>query len=239
MYASAPDRGVARPGEPAGTQRTAPISVLIVVEVCLYRDGLAHALAQWPQLHVLGSVADAGEAGAAIRDLQPEVVLLDPGSDPESPESALVPLIREAAPRARVVALGVREEEPDVLRCAATGMAGYVPRDGSIVELVAAIESAANDELRCSPRIAGSLFRRVALLSERRHDSPLAALTRREQEIVRLIDQGLSNKQIAQQLRIELSTVKNHVHNLLRKLQASRRGHAAAQVRRPPGAARR
>jgi DNA-binding NarL/FixJ family response regulator len=110
-------------------------------------------------------------------------------------------------------------------------MAGYVPRDGSLSDLVAAIESAAHGELRCSPKIAASLFQRVARLTdETRHST--ASLTRREEEIARLIDQGLSNKQIARRLQIEVSTVKNHVHSVLKKLQATRRTLVATRL--PP-----
>lgn len=208
-----------------------PISVIILVEVCLYRDGLERALAQSPQVVVAGSTSHIGEATVAIRALQPDIVLLDPGADPDFSLAAAMP---DLSPPTRIVALGVREVEDDVFRCAEAGMAAYVPRDASVADLVAVIENAAKGELRCSPRIAGSLFRRIASLSDSRASSG-PVLTRREGEIVRLIDDGLSNKQIARRLQIEVSTVKNHVHNLLRKMNASRRSVAAARARRPLG----
>ncbi|HEX7241600.1 MAG TPA: response regulator transcription factor, partial [Longimicrobiaceae bacterium] len=124
------------------------------------------------------------------------------------------------------------ETEDVVLACAEAGVSGYVSRGASLDDLVGALRSVARGELVCSPHIAGSLFRRVAALSERREASPAAVLTPREREILGLIDQGLSNKEISRRLRIELSTVKNHVHNLLEKLQVSRRGAAAACLRR-------
>jgi DNA-binding NarL/FixJ family response regulator len=158
------------------------------------------------------------------------VILLDPHMDGAR---ARVRRVGEIAPQTRIVALGVREVEQDVLPCAEAGMAGYVPRDGSLADLVAAIESAAHGELRCSPKIAASLFRRVARLSgETRR--PTASLTRREEEIARLIDQGLSNKQIARRLQIEVSTVKNHVHSVLKKLHATRRTLVATRPPAPP-----
>jgi DNA-binding NarL/FixJ family response regulator len=89
-----------------------------------------------------------------------------------------------------------------------------------------------SNELVFSPRIAGMLFRRVAAIgSERRHDPDNSALTRREHEIVSLITQGLSNKEIARQLRIQNATVKNHIHSILGKLHVRRRGEVAAWMR--------
>jgi len=87
-------------------------------------------------------------------------------------------------------------------------------------------------EAVCSPRVAGALLRRIAALAtDGRSDRVPAHLTKREREIMGLIDEGLSNKEIAKRLRIEVATVKNHVHNILEKLQVHRRGEAAARVR--------
>ena len=204
-----------------------PVSVVIVVDVCLYREGLARTLSQSAGISVVGMAAEVEAAGELIERAQPAVVLLDPATDPDG---TLVRRIVARAPGTRIVALGIREVEQDVLHCARAGMTGYVPRDGSIAELVSAVESAARGELRCSPRIAASLFHRVARLSEEQERAAVAPLTPREQEILALIDQGMSNKQISRRLRIEVPTVKNHVHNLLRKLQTSRRALAAARA---------
>jgi two-component system, NarL family, nitrate/nitrite response regulator NarL len=219
-------------GQPPGAGHGRTITVVIVVDVCLYREGLARSLAQSPGISVLGTAADVGAAQEMIRALQPEVVLLDLATDQEG---VLVRRIAEIAPLAKIVALGIREVEQEVLECARAGMAGYVPRDGSMAELVGSIEGAARGELRCSPRIAASLFHRVARLADEQERGSAPPLTPREHEILRLIDQGLSNKQIAHRLRIEVATVKNHVHNLLAKLHTSRRGLAAARVRILPG----
>ena len=103
-------------------------------------------------------------------------------------------------------------------------------------ELVAALESVACGDLICSPSAAGALLRRVATLAhERPQDDRLALLSRREREVVGLIADGLSNKQIAHHLYIELATVRNHVHNILGKLGVHRRGEAAALIRGDEG----
>ncbi len=130
------------------------------------------------------------------------------------------------------MALAVSEVESDVLAWAEAGVVGYVPREASLEDLVSTIEAVVRGELRCSPRIAATLFRRVTKLSANRRHTPQGIhLTPRELEILDLIDHGLSNKQIAGKLGIEVATVKNHVHNILEKLQVNRRGEAAARMR--------
>jgi DNA-binding NarL/FixJ family response regulator len=209
------------------------IRVVIVSGIRLYRDGLAEVLSQQPDVYVVGT-ADRLPAGLPVmRDSAPEVALVDLGT----PDG--MALLRELAivfPGVRVVALGLPETESDVVACAEAGAAGFVPREASLDDLVAAIRCAERGEIRCSPRLAAGLFRRLAQWA---HGDPAAQgpapagppLTRREREIVDLIDQGLSNKEIAGRLGIELATVKNHVHNLLEKLRVHRRGEAAARLR--------
>jgi DNA-binding NarL/FixJ family response regulator len=152
---------------------------------------------------------------------------------------AAIRSITTALPEAKVVSLGVAEDDGAVLACAEAGAVGYVPREGSLNDLLAVIESVARGEAVCSPRIAAALLRRVASLAAHRSANQIPAnLTSREREIVRLIDAGLSNKDIARRLCIEVATVKNHVHNVLEKLHLHRRGEAAAHlrgtVRQPP-----
>jgi DNA-binding NarL/FixJ family response regulator len=156
------------------------------------------------------------------------VVLLDAASH-GALEGACA--IRASSPDAAVVALGVANAEGDVIACAEAGVAGYVVREGSVEDLIATVESAARGELRCSPRMAGALVRRLARLAAGQPIPDGARLTRRELEIVRMIDDGLSNKEIAVRLSIEVATVKNHVHHLLEKLGVRRRGEAAAKLR--------
>ncbi len=119
-----------------------------------------------------------------------------------------------------------------MLACAEAGVSGFVSRNGSIHDVVTAVHCAVRNELVCSPRIAALLFSRVAAAgSKRLVDRDNDALIRREHEIVSLIMQGLSNKEISRQLRIQNATVKNHIHNILSKLQVRRRGEVAARIR--------
>jgi two-component system, NarL family, nitrate/nitrite response regulator NarL len=205
------------------------IRVLVWTDICLLREGLAHVLDRQDELTVVGAVAERADGLACLTRSAPDIVLLDLGM----PDGlALVSVVHQHAPGARVVALAVAEKEYAVLECIEAGAAGYVPRGASVDSLVSIVRSVARGETICSPRMTATLFRRVAELtigSGAPTTSP--ALTVRELETMRLVDRGLSNKEIAQRLGIEVATVKNHVHNILEKLQVHRRGEAAARLR--------
>jgi two-component system, NarL family, nitrate/nitrite response regulator NarL len=210
--------------------------VLIVADIRLYRDGLAAMLGSQDGVEVVGTASDGRRALQVARELRPEIVLLDL-SMPTS--TSVVSNLADALPRTQVIALTVPETEQAVIACAEAGVAGLVTRQGTLEDVVAAVSSAARGEALCSPRMARMLLRRVRTLARGSPDAPTDAfLTAREQEIVALIDEGLSNKEIANRLVIEIATVKNHVHNILEKLHVHRRSQAAAQVRASRGAPR-
>jgi two-component system nitrate/nitrite response regulator NarL len=205
------------------------IDVLVVGEIPLYREGMVCALGHGGRVNVLGTATSSQEALSRVRDLEPEVVLVDVAMD-ESLDT--VRAIGEARPKAKVVALAVPDTEADVIACAEAGACGYVPRDGTLDDLESVVENVARGEIHCSPRIAASLLRRVgALAAELRGPSPNSMLTAREMEVAELLDQGLSNKEIAQRLSIAVPTVKNHVHRILGKLHVRRRTEAAARLK--------
>jgi DNA-binding NarL/FixJ family response regulator len=219
---TAEDPTTPRDGAPAR------LRVAVVTEVCLYREGLASSLGRRAETEVVGTAAALAEAVDLVRRERPDVLLLDMATA-DAPR--VVHDARGAHPGVRVVALAIVETEEVVLRCAEAGVAGYVSRSASLDDLVETLGSVARGELVCSRSIAGSLFRRVGALSGPREDPALARLTPREREIAALIGRGLSNKEISRRLRIGLSTVKNHVHNLLEKLQVPGRSAAAARLR--------
>jgi two-component system, NarL family, nitrate/nitrite response regulator NarL len=216
-------------GSENGTGAASPTRILVVAETRLYREGLEQILARHPRVEVAASAADAPGALEAIAACDPDAVLVDVGA---TGSTGALRQIVGAVPESRVVAFGVAESEELILNCAEAGVAGYVPRDASLDELIAVVEGVMRNELVCSPRLAGTLLRRVgALARERSGDNSEVRLTSRETQIVGLIDEGLSNKEIATRLQIELATVKNHVHHLLEKLDVGRRAEAAARVR--------
>lgn len=204
------------------------IRTAIVGDIGIYREGLAEILDRQPTINVVGTRRSRAEALGCVGELRPDVLLIDM----VMPDS--IDLVRSLAghePEMRIVALSVRELEADVIACAEAGVAGYVTREASLGDVIDAVESAARGETICSPRMAASLLRRVGTLAAEREVAAKPPLTARELQVVGLIDEGLSNKQIASRLRIELPTVKNHVHNILEKLKVDRRAEAAAVVR--------
>jgi two-component system, NarL family, nitrate/nitrite response regulator NarL len=210
------------------------IRVLVVDGVRLFREGIATFLAAQPGILVVGAVEQAACTAVAA---EPDIVLIN---IPDGAGLATVRQLAACAPAAKVVAVGIAEVEDDIVACAMAGISGYVPRDGSLEDLVSAIESATREELRCSPAVAAMLLRVARRNGEGTGDMTegrLDVLTCREAEIVGLIAEGLSNKQIAACLHLSLSTVKNHVHNAMQKVDSSSRAEMAGLVR-SAGAAR-
>jgi DNA-binding NarL/FixJ family response regulator len=203
--------------------------IIIVSDTRLYREGLALSLESVDRVVVVGVADTVASALTCIEDKDPDVALLDFAM----PDALALPdAIVAAQIPVKVVAFSVAETEDEICECAEAGIAGYVGRNGSKEDLIAAVENAIRGEVLCSPRAAASLYRRLAAhVQTAKQRPPQAALTSREQDIIALIDRGLSNKEIARQLKISLPTVKNHVHNILEKLQVRRRGAAAALLR--------
>jgi two-component system nitrate/nitrite response regulator NarL len=200
------------------------IRVLVASDIRLYREGLEQMLRSASGIDVIGSISSAEEALEQVRELAPSVVLLDMAM---SEAFSIARQIARESKLTKVVALGMPELEMEVLSCAAVGIAGYVTRTGSVSDALEAVQAAARGEVRCSPRIAGFLFRHIATLSsERAGVTCVAGLTVREAQILRLLRQGMSNKMISRTLGIELPTVKNHVHSILGKLGVHRRAEA-------------
>jgi two-component system, NarL family, nitrate/nitrite response regulator NarL len=204
------------------------IEVFLLVAVRLYRDGIAAALRRDPRFRIVGSAASLGSAQLEGLAASPDVVLVDL----DLAEGVnVVRALHGEWPTTRIVALAVREADEDIISWAEAGVSGLVSRDATLAELLDAVAGAMTDEVPCRPAVAAALLRRVASLRREGAAADGRALTRRELEIVSLISDGRSNKEIARSLQIELATVKNHVHNILEKLGVARRTEAAAAAR--------
>lgn len=223
--------GTGTAGSPCQPRRAIPVRprVFVLSAVRLLREGIVAALAGQPTVQVVGA-SDLSIQPADVAAYAPDAIVLDiclPGA------LELAVPVRRAIPDCKVVALGVAEDEPVVAACARVGVAGFVYPNGSAHDVVMAVHSAVRGELVCSPRTAGMLLNQVNAAAP--STAAIAAdetLTPREQEILALVSEGLSNKQIARQLCIGNATVKNHVHSILGKLGVNRRGEAAARQRR-------
>ena len=218
-------------GEPSlECTRTAQVirpRVFVVSDVRLFRDGLVLCLGEQPSVVVVGA-ADLAMSPRHIAELRPDVLLLDVGTC----GGLDMPLtFRQVLPDLKIVAIAVADVERDVFSCAKAGVSGFVSRNATIEDLVTAVHSAMRGELVCSPRIAALLFTRVgAVASKQSGDRDRDTLTRREHEVVSLLAEGLANKEIARELRIQNATVKNHIHSILSKLQVRHRGEVTARV---------
>lgn len=221
MDRSSPALGSHEPKDPASTRLP---TATIVSDVLLYREGLAATLARDGRVKVLDSVARA-DALPSLSRHRPDAVLLD-GSMTDCFQFAR--MIRAAVPGARIVGFGISGGADRLVDCAESGLAAFVDCEGSVDELVTAMLGALRGELACSPRVSALMCERLALLASGSRRS--AALTQREREVALLIGRGLSNKEIANDLHIEPSTVKNHVHSILEKLNVPRRSAIIHQL---------
>jgi DNA-binding NarL/FixJ family response regulator len=217
-------------GDDAAPLRTAEssVGVLIVADIRLHRDGLAETLHGQQAIDVLGTAAGLDDALARARSLSPDVILVDMSM---RGKVQTVSALAQEVPDARILALAMSDAEEEVIACVEAGAAGCVTREASLEQVVSAVESIARGEALCPQQMTAAIFKRVRELAAGRPEDLEERLTPREREILGLIDEGHSNKQIAQSLCIETATVKNHVHSILEKLHVTRRGEAAAAVR--------
>jgi DNA-binding NarL/FixJ family response regulator len=209
-----------------GQQLSGGECVLIIDDYTLYRENLAH------QFVLNGRYApitawDLSSLVLALEESQPNVILLNLAT---RGSHLLLRAVKDIAPNARVIVLGVREEdEQEIVACAEEGVTGYHMRSDSLDGLLGTIDSVAAGRTACPPRVAAILLRRVSTLAAQ--PQPVGtelALTAREAQILRMLELGHSNRDIASQLSIAVYTVKNHVHSLLTKLGVSTRAEAAA-----------
>jgi two-component system, NarL family, nitrate/nitrite response regulator NarL len=204
------------------------IGIFVLSSVRLHRDGLVWGLSQLCSLSVLGSASLADNVAAQISTLPVSVLVVD-ATAPKDLEQ--IKELMRALPRMKTIVIATLEADDEIIAYAEAGVAGYITGEGSIEDLSAAIVSAENGELICSPKTSAMLFQRLALLSKERLAKPEGpSLTRREREVANLMAAGLSNKEIAIALRVQFGTVKNHVHSILRKLRVRRRSQASQQL---------
>jgi two-component system, NarL family, nitrate/nitrite response regulator NarL len=208
------------------------IGVLIASEIPLLGEGLARALARERLVCVCGYCADHADAIAKVAELQPDVVLLNAALQTGR---ELIARIRATGPQVRVVALAIAEEPEDVIGWAEAGAAGYIPGTTALRDLAPLLADIMRGEQPCSARVAASLLERLRTVAQAGSGNGTDVLrpvpTAREMQILEMIGDGLSNKEIARQLNIGLATTKSHVHNLLGKLGLQRRSQAASWIR--------
>ncbi len=205
------------------------IRLLLVNEIRLICNVIAATLEDEADIQVVGTATTVERA----LELAPQADIVLVGTNlPDGGALRLTQAIREAEFSVEVLVLGLAESKAEILQYVEAGAAGYVLKDDSVEILLRNIRSVYNGKTRVSPEIAAALMARVTELSQLFNEAaavPEAVeLTPREQEVLQLIERDLSNQEIAEQLVIEVGTVKNHVHSILQKLNVSSRQDAAA-----------
>ncbi len=212
----------------AGEERAVEtIRVLIVDDHDLFRTGLRNLLEE-QGVHVLGEAASGTDAVRSVRENAPDVVVMDlnmPGMGGVDATRHIASI----APLTRVVVLTISDEDADVMDAILAGACGYLLKDASIDELMAGIRAAARGESLISPGIAAKVLQRVRATSAQPEiaEAIRSELSDREIEVLKLIANGKDNAVIAAELHISPKTVKNHISNILMKLQIDNRIQAA------------
>ncbi|UDY22733.1 response regulator [Nocardioides sp. Kera G14] len=208
------------------TSPAAPIRVLIVDDQELFRRGLMMVLSSETGIEVVGEASD-GEHGAQMAaQTAPDVVLLDIRMPRRTGLEACA-AIKAAVPTTKIIMLTVSDEEADLYDAVKSGASGYLLKDSSVEEVAQAVRVVADGQSLISPSMAVKLIDEFKQMSRPERDNGTGVrLTERELEVLRLVAKGLNNREIAKQLFISENTVKNHVRNILEKLQLHSRMEA-------------
>lgn len=203
-----------------------PVRLLVVDDDPLVRAGLSSMLSGAPELELVGEAADGQQAIATVRELQPDVVLMDIGL-PVLDGVAATEEIRRHGAAPEVVMLTTFGSDEHLLRALRAGASGYLLKDATPAEIVAAVVKVAAGESVLSPQSTRQLMDHVgAVDADGRRTSALASLARlteRERDVVQAVAEGKSNAEVAAALEVGIATVKTHLTNSLAKLQLTNR----------------
>jgi DNA-binding NarL/FixJ family response regulator len=205
-----------------------PIRVLVVDDHALFRRGLEMVLASEVDIDIVGEASDGAEAVDKAAALVPDIVLMDVQMPKRGGIDACT-AIKDVAPSAKIVMLTVSEDETDLYEAIKAGASGYLLKEISIEEVATGLRAVAGGQSLISPSMAAKLLNEFSMLMQRSDDRqqlPAPRLTDRELEVLKLVARGLNNRAIAMQLGISENTVKNHVRNILDKLQLHSRMEA-------------
>ena len=212
------------------TTRVKPISVVLIDDNRLLREGITALIHKQPGFTVLVASADVDEALAKAREAKPEVVLLDFGlADHDS--LSLTATVHSEVPGARIIVMGLMPVQEDVAHYVRAGASGFIMKDASFEDFFGTIRAVADGAEVLPQALTNSLFAQIArnaVGGSRARVLESVSLTNRERQVIDLLGEGLSNKEIATRLRIAVHTVKSHVHNVLEKLALRSRLEVAA-----------
>ncbi|HET8769340.1 response regulator transcription factor [Phycicoccus sp. M110.8] len=216
--------------DPQAAPAADPIRVVIADDHVLYRRGLQMVVSQDDDIEIVGEAGDGKEAVDRTVELLPDVVLMDVRM-PHTSGIEACQKIKSQVPSTKIIMLTMSDEESDLYEAVKAGANGYLLKDVPGEEIADGVRAVHNGDSLISPSMASKLLAEFALMSRRQGERPSAVgaprLTERELEVLRLVARGLANKEIAHDLFISENTVKNHVRNILEKLQLHSRMEAA------------
>ncbi|GAC1453796.1 MAG: response regulator transcription factor [Gemmatimonadaceae bacterium] len=195
-------------------------SLILVEDSRLLRQGLAAMVSRHEDFQVLAAIGDRDNVLQKVQELQPHVVLLDLGLRSQN-SLRLVESISKEYPDVKLIVMDLLPAEADVIEFVKAGVSGFLTKDATFEEFLNTIRLVAQGTKVLPPSLTSSLFSQIAHLAATRDKALVSSavrLTKREREIIRLIGDGQSNKEIAQALNVATFTVKSHVHNILEKL---------------------
>jgi DNA-binding NarL/FixJ family response regulator len=207
-----------------------PIRALIVDDHALFRRGLEMVLAAEDDIELVGEASDGTEAVAKAGEALPDVVLMDIRM-PKSSGIEACRAMKEVAPSSKIVMLTISDEEEDLFEAIRAGASGYLLKDIPLDEVADVVRAVHGGQSLINPSMAAKLLTEFAALNkrdqeERAEQVPPPKLTDREMQVLKLVAKGMNNRDIAKELFISENTVKNHVRNILEKLQIHSRMEA-------------
>jgi DNA-binding NarL/FixJ family response regulator len=214
--------------ETAENARGERLRVMVVDDHALFRRGLEMVLSQEPDIDLVGEASDGAEAVERATELMPDVVLMDVRMPRRSGIEA-AGQIKDMLPHVKILMLTISDEEADLYDAIKAGASGYLLKEIPIEEVADAIRSVWQGQSRISPSMASKLLTEFANMSKQTNDRPqmpAPKLTDREMEVLKLVAQGMNNRDIAKDLFISENTVKNHIRNILEKLHLHSRMEA-------------
>lgn len=202
------------------------IPIVIIEDNCILRESIKSMIELEKDFRLLAAIENAGEIPQNLFGAVPVIVLLELGRCNEK-SLELIKEVKGYLPESRIIIMNLLPKQEDIMHLVSCGVEGFILRDASAEEFLSTIRTVFEGEKILPPRLTNMLFSQIIERSNNGHELPgiieSANLSSRERQIMHLVAEGLTNKEIAQQLHLSSYTVKSHVHNILRKLDLRKR----------------
>jgi two-component system NarL family response regulator len=209
------------------------IQILVLEDNRVLRDGITEMLNGQADMKVTATIGSSSNVLLKASQIKPHVILMDVGLK-NFKETSVVKSVRKNMPEAKVIGMGFIPSQSDIVEFVEAGASGFILKDATVKEFLGTIRSVARGAKVLPPSLTGSLFSHVIEFALKKTKGKLinaVRMTKREREVIVLIADGMSNKEIAQQLNIAIYTVKSHVHNIMEKLTLHSRLQIAKYTR--------